>query len=92
MILSFANKDTALLANHIRVKRFEGFERIALRKILQLEAAKELSDLAVPPGNKLEKLTGDRIGQHSIRINDQYRICFVWTSLGPKQVEIVDYH
>ena len=92
MILSFADKDTALLANYTRVKRFEKIERVALRKLLQLEAAKSLSDLAIPPGNRLERLVGDRINQYSIRINDQYRLCFEWTDLGPKEVEIVDYH
>jgi len=92
MILSFANKETELLAKHIRVKRFENIERIALRKLLQLEVARMLSDLAAPPGNRLEAMSGNRSGQYSIRINDQYRICFVWTDLGPEQVEIVDYH
>ena len=92
MIISYADKDTELVANHIRVPRFEKIERTALRKLLQLEAAGKLSDLAVPPGNRLEALSGDRNGQHAIRINDQYRICFVWTDLGPKHVEIVDYH
>jgi proteic killer suppression protein len=92
MIISFASKDTASIANHVRVKRYEKIERIALRKLLQLEVAKSISDLAVPPGNRLERLTGDRSGQYSIRINDQYRICFVWTLAGPEKVEIVDYH
>ena len=92
MIQSFANRDTELLANHIRVKKFEGIERIALRKLLQLEAAELLADLAIPPGNRLKRLEGDRFGQWSIRINDQYRICFKWTVVGPEQVEIVDYH
>ena len=92
MIISFANKDTESLANHVRVKRFERIERIALRKLLQLEVAKKLSDLAIPPGNRLERLEGDRDGQYSIRINDQYRVCFIWTENGPKQVEITNYH
>jgi len=92
MIVSFANKETELLATHIRVKRFEKIERIALRKLLQLEVARLLSDLAVPPGNRLGALSGDRNGQYSIRINDQYRICFFWTDWGPELVEIVDYH
>jgi proteic killer suppression protein len=70
MILSFANKDTELLANHIRVKKFEKIERIALRKLLQLEAAELLTDLVIPPGNRLKRLEGDRFGQWSIRIND----------------------
>ena len=66
--------------------------RIAARKLDLLDAAVTLQDLRSPPGNHLEALTGDRQGQHSIRINDQYRICFVWTELGPDRVEIVDYH
>ena len=92
MILSFADKNTELLANHIRVKKFERIERIALRKILQLEVAKSLSDLAIPPGNRLERLAGSLGGKYSIRINEQYRLCFEWTDAGPKQVEIIDYH
>ena len=74
------------------VKRFEAFERIALRRLRQLQAAGTINDLRVPPGNRLEALRGDRKGQHSIRINDQYRICFAWSDAGPKDVEIVDYH
>jgi toxin HigB-1 len=64
----------------------------ALRKLLILDAAESLQDLRVPPGNRLEKLTGDWKGQHSVRINDQWRICFRWTSAGPEDVEITDYH
>ncbi len=67
-------------------------QRSAYRKLLILNRAANLNDLRVPPGNRLEKLAGDRAGQHSIRINDQYRICFRWTSSGPTDVEIVDYH
>jgi len=92
MILSFADKDTELLANRVRVKKYEKIERIALRKILQLEVARQLSDLAIPPGNRLERLSGKRRGQYSIRINEQYRICFIWTGGNAKQVEITDYH
>ena len=92
MIISFANKETESFANHVRVKRFEKIERIALRKLLQLEVAKSLADLMIPPGNRLERLEGNRFGQYSIRINDQYRVCFVWTDSGPEQVEITDYH
>jgi proteic killer suppression protein len=92
MILSFKDTATENLANHICVPAFRNFERVALRKLLQLEIAITLNDLSVPPGNRLEPLHGDREGQHSIRINNQYRICFIWTSLGPKEVEIVDYH
>jgi len=92
MILSFADKDTELLANNNRVARFVAIERVALRKLAQLQVAIVLSDLAAPPGNHLEALQGDRAGQHSIRVNDQYRVCFVWTAAGPTAVEIVDYH
>ncbi len=92
MILSFKDKDTEKLFHYQSVKRFRSFERIALRKLTQLDAALILSDLKVPPGNKLEALKGDREGQHSIRINDQFRICFVWTIRGPESVEICDYH
>ena len=66
--------------------------RVALRKLEQLDSVERLSDLNIPPGNRLEMLKGQRTGEHSIRINDQYRICFKWTELGPEQVEIVDYH
>ncbi|MHB8805791.1 MAG: type II toxin-antitoxin system RelE/ParE family toxin, partial [Coriobacteriia bacterium] len=67
-------------------------ESVARRKLLQLEIAGVLDDLRIPPGNRLEALKGDRAGQHSIRVNDQYRICFRWTQAGPEDVEIVDYH
>jgi len=70
----------------------ESIWRIAARKLDQLDSVETLNDLRVPPGNRLEELSGDRKGQESIRINDQYRICFVWTSTGPDEVEIVDYH
>ncbi len=66
--------------------------KVAARKLEQLDSTTALADLRVPPGNRLEALEGDREGQHSIRINDQYRICFFWTELGPAEVEIVDYH
>ena len=72
--------------------RFVGFERVAYRKMRQLEIAGSLEDLRIPPGNRLEALSGDRAGQHSIRINDRYRLCFRWTPAGPADVEIVDYH
>ncbi len=68
------------------------FESVARRKLRQLEIAGRLDDLRVPPGNRLEALKGDRAGQHSIRINDQFRVCFTWTPVGPEDVEIVDYH
>ena len=92
MIQSFADKDTEKLARLERVSRFAQFERIALRKLAQLDVAVSLADLRVPPGNRLEQLKGDRIGQHSIRINDQFRICFLWAEQGPVDVEICDYH
>lgn len=92
MIVSFANKDTEQLFEGHRIKRFAAFERIALRKLRQLQIAHCLQDLRVPPGNRLEKLSGDRSGQWSIRINDQYRICFRWTEAGQTSVEITDYH
>ena len=92
MIVSFADDDTRQLAEGKRVKRFQSFERTAMRKLVQLEIAGSLGDLRVPPGNHLESLVGDREGQFSIRINDQHRVCFVWTPNGPANVEIVDYH
>jgi proteic killer suppression protein len=92
MIISFGDKDTEKLANSRRVNKFQSFERAALRKLTQLDIAENLQDLRVPPGNRLEALSGNREGQHSIRINDQHRICFVWTANGPQNVEIVDYH
>ncbi len=92
MIRSFKDKDVERLFNGFRVVRFMAFERIAMRKLRQLQVAVLLSDLRVPPGNRLEALTGDRNGQYSIRINDQYRICFRWIDGGAEDVEIVDYH
>lgn len=92
MIGSYGDRDTERLASGIRVKRFISFERVALRKLRQLQAASTLDDLKVPPGNRLEALKGSRAGQFSIRINDQYRICFAWKNGRAEQVEIVDYH
>lgn len=69
-----------------------GLLRVAIRKVAMLEAANRLDDLRVPPANRLEALRGDRAGQHSIRINDQWRLCFIWTDNGPEEVELVDYH
>lgn len=92
MIRSFADKDTEKLASGQVVRRFAAFERVALRKLRQLQVAESLEDLRVPPGNHLEKLLGRREGLMSIRINDQWRICFRWTAAGPVDVEIVDYH
>lgn len=92
MIRSFRCKHTKTLSNGKRVKRFVNFENVAQRKLRQLEIANCLEDLRVPLGNRLETLKGDRSGQHSIRINDQWRICFFWTKAGAEDVEIVDYH
>jgi toxin HigB-1 len=92
MIRSFGCSDTGALSKGIRVSRFVNIEAIARRKLRQLDIAAQLSDLRVPPGNRLEPLKGDRAGQHSIRINDQWRVCFRWTEAGAEDVEIVDYH
>jgi proteic killer suppression protein len=92
VIKSFRSKEAQQLHARQRVKRFRGFERVAQRKLRQLDIAAELRDLATPPGNHLEARKGDREGQHSIRINDQWRICFVWRDGDAYDVEIVDYH
>lgn len=92
MIRSFRCPDTERLASGIAIPRFQAFERVARRKLRQLEIASRLEDLRIPPGNRLEALRGDRAGQHSIRINDQFRVCFVWADAGPEAVEIVNYH
>lgn len=92
MIRSFRDADTEMLASGLRVRRFVAFERPALRKIRQLQVSSCLNDLRVPPGNRLEALKGDREGRYSIRINDQYRLCFVWRDGAAEDVEIVDYH
>ena len=92
MVRSFACRDTEALFNRQRVRRFQQFERVAQRKLAMVNAAVILDDLRSPPGNRLERLLGDREVQHSIRINQQWRICFVWTPDGPSDVEIVDYH
>ncbi|MCX6539547.1 MAG: type II toxin-antitoxin system RelE/ParE family toxin [Acidobacteria bacterium] len=92
MIVSFGDVDAQRIAHGVRVRRFVGIESVARRKLLQLQIAGRIDDLRVPPGNRLEALKGDRAGQHSIRINDQYRVCFRWTAAGAEDVEIVDYH
>ena len=91
-IRSFRCDDTRDLFAGRRIRRFARIEAVAMRKLAMLNRAGKLEDLRVPPGNRLEPLKGDRIGQFSIRINDQFRVCFVWTSEGPTEVEIVDYH
>lgn len=92
MIQSFRSRDTKELFSYHHSKRFRAFERVALRKLLQIHAATELRVLASPPGNQLEAMSGNRRGQHSIRINDQWRVCFVWRDGHAHAVEIVDYH
>ena len=92
MIVNFADKDTESIARGYRVKQFDSFACIAQRKLRQLEIAGSIQDLRIPPGNRLEKLAGNSDGQWSLRINDQFRICFRWTAAGPADVEIVDYH
>ena len=92
MIRSFRDPAAARLFADQDVPRFRGIERQARRKLLMLDNAGALSDLRHPPGNRLEALKGDRQGQHSIRINDQWRICFMWRDGGAELVEIVDYH
>ena len=92
MIRSFTCPDTQSLFHSQVVPRFKNIERVARRKLLQLHAATELASLKIPPGNQLEALKGDRKGQHSIRVNEQWRICFVWHDDGAYQVQIVDYH
>ena len=92
MIKTFGSRETEMLFNDRPVPRFRSFERPARRKLLYLHRARTLRDLAVPPGNQLEALKGDRAGQHSIRINDRWRLCFRWREGDAHDVEIVDYH
>lgn len=97
MILSFKDAGTEDIFNGENTREARkvcpnSLWTVAARKLDQIDSVPALSDLKIPPGNKLEALSGGRKGQHSIRINDQYRICFVWTDQGPDQVEIVDYH
>ena len=84
--------DTAALFRQQRVPRFVSVERTAMRKLAQLDIAERIDDLRVPPGNRLESLAGDRAGQWSIRVNDRFRVCFVWVDGNAEEVEIVDYH
>lgn len=90
MIRSFRCPDTERLAQGWSVPRFQAFERVARRRLRQLEIATRLDDLRIPPGNRLEALRGDRSGQHSIQINDQLRLCCIWSDSGPDAVESVD--
>jgi len=93
MICSFACRQTAVFFEERKTRSFPpDIQRVALRKLAQVHAVTELNHLAVPPGNRLEALKGNRKGQHSIRINDQWRVCFRWKTDGPHEVEIVDYH
>lgn len=92
MITNFYCKDTERFFKGERIRKFIPFERVAMRKLQQLNAVATLDFLRVPPGNKLESLSGDRSGQYSIRINDQWRICFIWQNGHVTDVEIVDYH
>jgi toxin HigB-1 len=91
-IQSFADQETEELFSTGKSRRFANIKRIAERKLQMLDSAATLGFLRSPPGNRLEALAGDRAGQHSIRINDQWRVCFVWTEQGPASVEICDYH
>jgi proteic killer suppression protein len=92
MIRSFRDRATEALWTGAFVKRFSGIEKQAVRKLDMLHQARSLNDSRAPPANRLEALAGDRRGQHSVRINDQWRVCFMWTKEGPVNVEIVDYH
>jgi len=92
VIRSFRNRDVEALFQGLPTRRFQTVARVAQRKLAQLHAAQRLGDLRAFPGNHLEALAGNRNGQHSIRISDQYRICFVWNDGGAEQVEVVDYH
>lgn len=92
MIQSFADPDTEELFREEKNRRFNAIARVALRKLIQMNRARQLTDLAVPPGNRLEALRGNLVELHSIRINDQWRLVFRWTESGPSEVRIVDYH
>ena len=97
MIRSFKNKATENIFNGINSKSAralcpQSLWKVATRKLDQIDSAETLNDLRVPPGNRLEAMKGNRKGQYSIRINEQYRICFIWTEIGPIEIEIIDYH
>ena len=92
MILNFKCNETEMLYLHGKCRRFNSIARVAMRKLIMLSAAVNLKDLRIPPNNKLEALHGNRHGQHSIRINDQYRVCFKWRGHNAEDVEIIDYH
>jgi proteic killer suppression protein len=92
MIVSFKDADTMELFTERKSRRWASIAKVARRKLDQLEAAISLDDMRIPPANRLEALKVDRKGQHSVRINDQYRVCFVWKQDGAHDVEIVDYH
>jgi toxin HigB-1 len=93
MIIDFADQDTADFYRTGKTKKgWQSVASVAKRKLDQVNSAPVLTDLASPPGNRLEPLTGDRLGQHSIRINDKWRVCFRWTDDGPREVQIVNYH
>jgi proteic killer suppression protein len=92
MIKGFRCAETEKVFQRLHSRKFGAFQRTALRKLLVLDAAESLNDLRIPPSNRLEKLSGDRKGQHSIRINSQWRICFRWRGGDAHDVEIVDYH
>ena len=92
MIRSFRCRETEGILRRLQSRRFGKIAAVARRKLKMLDAAERLEDMAVIPGNRLEALSGDRSGQHSVRINDQWRICFVWRNGAAENVEIVDYH
>lgn len=91
MIRSFRDSETEKIFNGTRSRRFQSIEKIAIRRLFQIHSAKSLHDLR-SPGNALETLTGERTGQHSVRINDQYRVCFIWEHGDAHNVEVTDYH
>ena len=92
MIRSFRDKDTEAIFQQRRVRKYQQIASVALRRLVQIDSAEELRDLASPPANRLELLKGNRAGQYSVRINDQYRICFRWKNGHAYEVEIADYH